>query len=148
MVINEFKVSLNEQDLNRLVHHFVPTNNKVNNLGVAIRHEKIVIMGRANFILGVSFEAILDLAHTEKEIILRLERLSPMNSLVGQFKEKILSKIAERADFIQHDKLNDALRIDIKKALEKSIEESNLTIMELAVSSNVLCIALIGDVNL
>ncbi len=145
MDINEFSIVFHDEDLNRLIGRFAPPNNKIRNLRVECQDEKILFSGRIAQLLNIPFQATLDISHTENEIVVRLERIQPMRGMMGQFKEKILNMLAERADFIRHDKLNDALRIDVNKALAKHITSAKLLVKDCTASTDNLALTLQGE---
>lgn len=144
MTINECCFVLHDADLNRFFQRFVPPNNKVRGLHLELQDNKIVVSGRTPMFLNVRFQATLDVAHTDKEIIIQIESIRPMNGLLGQLKDKILRTIAEHANFIQPDLLNDAVRIDVNKALQARLADANLTIKELKISTGALALSLTG----
>jgi len=148
VTINECSIVLHDEDLNHFVSRFAPSNNKVRGLRLELQDDKIILSGRAVQFFNISFQATLSLAHTDREIIARLERIQPMSGVMGQFKDKILGKISERGDFIQHDKLNDAIRIDVNKALQKRNASAEITIKECAVSTNDLALTFQGELLL
>lgn len=127
------------------MRRFAPPNNKIRGLRLELQDDKLILFGRVVQFLNVPFQATLDVAHTESEIIIHLVQIQPMSGVMGQFKEKILRTFAERADFVQHDKLNDAVRIDVNKALQKRIASAKLIVKECTVSTDDLALMLHGE---
>ena len=147
MTIQESSFILRSGDLNCLIEKFVTPTKKVSTLNAELQNDKLVISGRANTFFEINFQAIVALSHTNTEIIARLEQLGPMSGIMAQFKGKILSTIAEKADFIELDKAIDTIRIKLNQAAGKGLSASHLNIRELSIVEGTLRISLQGELS-
>lgn len=148
MTINECNIVLHDKDVNGLIQKFVPPTKKMSSLRAEINDGHVLITGRVTIGLSFNFQATLVLSHRGDEVIARLEKLSPMSGIMAQFKDKILYKIAEKADFIRHNAANDALEIRLNSVLGQAVETSNLNITKLSVAKDDLTIAVQGELSL
>ncbi len=148
MNLQNLDVTINDDDLNKVIGRYVPANRKIGNIRAALQDDHLVFSGRITLLLSVEFEASFLVSHTANEIVAKLIKIHPMSAIAGQFKTKILQKIVEFAPFATLDAEHDSIRIQVNDILNNYELISRLYIEDLSLEDNLLSLKLRGSINL
>jgi hypothetical protein len=122
MKVHALKLSLSEQDLNDLIHKYLPADAAVEDLRVRVSPKGLVVTGIYPLFINVHFETHWDVGLDRGRVTARLDQFKAMGVPGNIFKSavvKMMEDLAGEEEWVRIE--GDTIRLDVDGCITKYV---------------------------